>query len=323
MAIDVLLIQSSFTPFLAENIYQSLRLYFKDPQGLGFGDDTRSVHFIPFPVVRQEYFDPVIERQVKRMQTVIELSRVIRDRRTLALKTPLKEVVVHHSSQEYLNDISSLSQYIEEELNVRQVVCTLDEQKCGVKWQLTADYAVLGRKLRKDLGKVKAALPNLSSEEAKEFSRSGKIQVAGVELVEGDLVASLSVDTPPQAEGGSDYESHTDGDVVVMMDCLVRPEYIDEALARELANKVQRARKEARLQATDDVDVYLRGDSPEAQEILERLLKGQAELVVRILKKLPKDARQLPEGTLPFWENEKDKPTEVGDQKVHITFVKL
>jgi isoleucyl-tRNA synthetase len=44
------------------------------------------VHFLLFPDVKEEYFDPTIERQVKRMQTVIELTRNIRERNNLSLK---------------------------------------------------------------------------------------------------------------------------------------------------------------------------------------------------------------------------------------------
>jgi isoleucyl-tRNA synthetase len=75
--------KSSYTPFLTENIYQSLRTYIPEDPSAG---DTRSVHFLLFPDVKEEYFDPTIERQVKRMQTVIELTRNIRERNNLSLK---------------------------------------------------------------------------------------------------------------------------------------------------------------------------------------------------------------------------------------------
>lgn len=48
--------------------------------------DTRSVHFLPFPTMRKEYFDPVIERQVRRMRAVIDLGRSIRDKKNLRVK---------------------------------------------------------------------------------------------------------------------------------------------------------------------------------------------------------------------------------------------
>lgn len=231
--------------------------------------------------------------------------------------------MVCHPSQEYLDDVKSLSQYIEEELNVRALVCTSDETRCGVKWQLEADYAVLGRKLRKDMPKVKAALANVTSEEAKAYIKSGKITVAGVDLVAGDLSGVLTIGEPQQSADGSDYESQTDKDVVVLLDALVRPEYEDEALARDFVNKVQKARKEARLMPTDEINVYAKSDSAEASEAFGRLLKTQTETLQRVLKKAPMDSAQLPSGAVPFWQSAEDTPVEVGDYKYWLTFVKL
>jgi len=78
---------SAFTPFLTENIYQGLRPFFPaDISNLGVGDDVRSLHFLPFPQAREEYFDTTIERQVSRLQAVIELGRTTRERMVVPLK---------------------------------------------------------------------------------------------------------------------------------------------------------------------------------------------------------------------------------------------
>jgi isoleucyl-tRNA synthetase len=55
------------------------------------------VHFLLFPDVKEEYFDPTIERQVKRMQTVIELTRNIRERNNLSLKVLYLKFKVENS----------------------------------------------------------------------------------------------------------------------------------------------------------------------------------------------------------------------------------
>jgi isoleucyl-tRNA synthetase len=39
-----------------------------------------------FPEVKEEYFDADIERKVKRMQTVIELTRNVREKHNLSFK---------------------------------------------------------------------------------------------------------------------------------------------------------------------------------------------------------------------------------------------
>lgn len=77
-------IQSSFTPFTSEAVYQALLPTTPAPTDTSL--DTRSVHFLPFPTVREEYFDTVIERQVKRLKAVIELGRGIRDKHNLKTK---------------------------------------------------------------------------------------------------------------------------------------------------------------------------------------------------------------------------------------------
>ena len=53
---------------------------------MSMGEDVRSLHFLPFPTVRQEYLDPVVQRQVGRLQAVIELGRTVRERFVLPLK---------------------------------------------------------------------------------------------------------------------------------------------------------------------------------------------------------------------------------------------
>ena len=67
------------------------------------------------------------------------------------IQTPLKELVVFHSDESYLADVKPLQRYLQSELNVRDVVFTSDESLAGVKYRAVADWAVLGRKLRKDL----------------------------------------------------------------------------------------------------------------------------------------------------------------------------
>ena len=47
-----------------------------------------------FPDVKEEYFDEVIERQVKRMQAVIDLTRYIREKNNLSLKVSFVIVIL-------------------------------------------------------------------------------------------------------------------------------------------------------------------------------------------------------------------------------------
>ncbi|GJN91022.1 hypothetical protein Rhopal_004036-T1 [Rhodotorula paludigena] len=309
-----------FTPFVTENIYQGLRPFFPaDEASLAVGDDLRSLHFLAFPHARAEYFDPVIERQVSRLQAVIELGRTVRERMVIPLKTPLAELVVFHPSQEYLDDVASLLPYVEQELNVRSVVFTSDEQRCGIKFRADADYAVLGRKLRKDLARVKKALPTVASDDVKAYLATGSITVDGVELVAGDLTATRYVDLAgaQAAQSDAQYETHTNNDVVVLLDCRKRPELEQEGTAREVVNRVQRLRKKAGLVATDDIDVFYSFAAGVGKE-LEDIMAASADVIRKTLKKSPRPRAELEQGREVVIEEEQ----EVGDEKVVLTLVR-
>lgn len=341
---DVFCLQSSFTPFLTENIYQGLRQFFPKSIPKELGHDLRSVHFLRFPTVRQDYFDVVIERRVKRMQAVINLGRLVRERKTLAVKVragklfggiqaneiqqqPLAEIVVFHSDPEYLKDVRSLQQYIEEELNVHKVTYTSDEAFCGVKYTVTADWPVLGKRLRKDMGKVRAALPKVTSEEVKDFIKSGKITVAGIELSTGDLVGRRYVELPepgPEVngqDGGPSYEAATDEDVVILLDCRLRRGLELEGFARELMNRVQKLRKKAGLVQTDEIQVYYGfGDdaSAESKKLFEEVVEEKAEVILRVLKRHPLPVAQRKSDQQVIIEEEQEK---WGDQRVTFALV--
>lgn len=241
-----------FTPFLSDNIYSKLREFMPADVLAQYGPDSRSVHFLSYPEINLDLYDEAIEKAVKRMQTVIELGRNIREKKTISLKTPLKTLVILHGDKDYLKDIEALKKYIIEELNVRDVVITSEEDKYGVEYRAVADWPVLGKKLKKDVKKVKDVLPTLTSAQVKDYLRTGEIEVAGIKLVKGDLSAIRGL---PESKVQDGQETRTDNDVLIILDTKVYEEMKTEGLARELVNRVQKLRKKCGLEATDDVIV--------------------------------------------------------------------
>ncbi|KAM3446386.1 hypothetical protein MY3296_009719 [Beauveria thailandica] len=268
-----------FTPFLTDNIY--CRLLPRIPKNLQ-AEDPRSIHFLRFPDVRSELFDSDVERRVSRMQKVIELARVSRERRSIGLKTPLKTLVVLHHDQQYLDDAKSLKNYITEELNVRDLVLTSDEGKYGVQYSVTADWPVLGKKLKKDMARVKKALPSLTSEQCQGYVRDKEILVDGIKLEEGDLVVRRGV---KEDETSKTWETNTDSDVLTLLDVHVYEGLAQEGLAREVINRVQKLRKKAGLQQTDDVRMEYRMLSDPESIGLEDVLVTQSAAFEKVLRR--------------------------------------
>ena len=236
-----------FIPFLTETIYQRIVKFL--PKSL-HGEDMNSLHFLPFPEVRKELFDKEVERRVGRMQRVIELGRVSRERRAIGLKQPLKSLIVIHPDSEYLDDVRSLETEISEELNIHELIISSDEDKYKVQYTVTADWPSLGKKLKKDAQRVKKALPDLASDEVRAFVKSKRIKVAGIELTEEDLIVRRDL---KDDEASKNLETNTDNDVLTILDAASYPELAKEGVAREIINRVQQLRKRSKLVPTDDI----------------------------------------------------------------------
>ena len=138
---------------------------------------------------------------------------------------------------------------------MRSLVITDDEEKYGIKYRAQADFKVLGQKLKKDMIKVKNALPNLPSEQVKQFLTTQELLVSGIQLVEGDIQVVRFFESDDNR-----FETNTDKDVLILLDTLVDAELLTEGLAREVINRVQRLRKKVRIGFilvfdTDDIGI--------------------------------------------------------------------
>ncbi|PWN22588.1 hypothetical protein BCV69DRAFT_281573 [Microstroma glucosiphilum] len=314
---------SSFTPFFTENLYQGLQTFI--PPNSEAKQDTRSIHFLPFPDVKQEYLDPVIQRQFAALQTIIELTRNVREKNTLPIRVPLKELVVFHSDRQYLDDVNALSSYITEELNVRDLSLSQDEEACGVRYALLADWPVLGKKLRKDLGKVKKGLEKVSSAEAKQYLETGRIVIEGIELGEGDLrvVRDVDIEAATKHRASDEavtWQSNTDGKAIILLDTLVRPNLQAEGLARELVNRINRARKRAGFIATDAVDALYSFETS-AGENVEALRSAWTEYGDYLEKSLRRRPRE--EVEVDQRKAELEEETEINDVVLKLRLVKV
>lgn len=283
-----------FIPFLTDNIYTRLLPHIP---GHLRGEDSRSVHFLPYPEVRNELFDPAVERRVSRMQSVIELGRISRERRTIGLKQPLKTLIVIHPDENYLSDLRSLDGEICEELNVHEMILSSDEEKYKVQYSLTADWPVLGKKLKKDGQKVKKALPRLTSDDVRRFIPNKSIVVDGITLEEEDLIVKRGL---VEDESSKTLEMNTDNDVLIILDAELYPDLAREGIAREIVNRVQQLRKKAKLIPTDDIKMEYKVLSDPDAIALEEIFESHGKTFEKALRRpLDKHVLTVFEGAIP------------------------
>ena len=101
------------------------------------------------------------------------------------------------------------------------------------------------------------------------------------------------------------FRSHTDNDVVVRLDIQVHDGLMGQWLARELINRVQKLRKKAGLQATDDVFVFHRFEKGEGEDIL-RAMEEHGEVIQRTVRATPRDVGGMEEHLAVLIEEEQE-----------------
>ncbi|EFA11240.1 isoleucine--tRNA ligase, cytoplasmic [Tribolium castaneum] len=265
--LNIVKMMAPFSPFLAETMYQYLKKLMKT--------SADSVHYLMLPQPNHALINKDIERAVARMQSVIELGRVLRDRKTIPIKYPLPEVIIVHQDPQYISDILSLKEYIHLELNVRAINTTTDKSKYGITLRAEPDYKVLGQRLKQELKAVTAAIQALTDVEINEMVKAGFRVVAGqrIEISEVRLIFKAeSINT-------SQYEVNSDNDVLILLDITPDSSMQDEGTAREIINRIQKLRKKAHLVPTDQVSVFYKTTGE-----LDRVAKSYCDFVENTIK---------------------------------------
>jgi isoleucyl-tRNA synthetase len=108
------------------------------------------------------------------------------------------------------------------------------------------------------------------------------MKVDGILLEQGDLLVKRGL---KDDDSSKNLETNTDEDVLIILDAAIYPELAEEGLAREIVNRVQRLRKKAGLQPTDDVKMEYRVMDDPDNIALEQVFVSQAKAIGKALRR--------------------------------------
>jgi len=139
----------------------------------------------------------------------------------------------------------------------------------------------LGKRLGEALKVVAQKIKELNPFEIDAFVRNGSMIIEGHTLDSSDVNAVRFFDSQEQ----QNLEALGDKDLVVIVNCDVSDSSLFyEGLSREIVNKVQRLRKEAHLNALDDVITYYKA-SADSEEQMKKALESTQEFLVKSLRR--------------------------------------
>jgi isoleucyl-tRNA synthetase len=245
-------LMAPFSPFLADHIYQELKAF--------GGASEESVHLCSYPESEEKLINETLETAVGRMQQVILLGRQKRVTEGVKVKTPLKTLKVIHQDQVLLSEMKKLEEYIKIELNVKNVEYMTNESDFVVL-SAKPNLPVLGKKLGKEMGAFKALIEKLPSSEVLQIENGGKVTLNNVDFDSSEILVMRTAKPGTQAM--------TNRFVTIDMDCTLDQDLIDEGLAREMVNRIQKTRKDSNFNVADRIEcqVYT---TPELAKVFEK-----------------------------------------------------
>ncbi|MBR1893068.1 MAG: isoleucine--tRNA ligase, partial [Lachnospiraceae bacterium] len=248
-------------PFMTEQIYQNL-VRSVDQSA------PESIHLCDYPAADPKFEDKQLEEDMKKVLDIVVLGRAARNACNTKNRQPMSKMFVKGAGElsDFYIDI------IEDELNVKEVVCTEDVREFTT-YNFKPQLRTVGPKYGKVLGKIKEALAYLDGNDAMDKLKetgSLKFDFDGEEVVlsEEDLLIEMS-----QKEG---YLEQSDNNITVVFDTFLTPELIEEGFVRELISKIQTMRKEADFEVMDKITIYIDGN-----DTLSKYLSDNKEEVMR------------------------------------------
>ncbi len=230
--VDLTKLAAPFIPFMTETLFQNL-VRQQDPSA------PESVHLASFPEPDDARVDDELRATVGRVRNVVALGQRVRNENKLKVRQPLAEAIVVVADDSERQAIDRFASAIREELNVRELGFTQEPQKY-VEFELVPNFRVLGPKLGKQVPACKKALAEADGSALyTEMEDEGKIVI---DLPDGPVEL-----TPDEVEvrlaAREDFAAASGAGQVVVLDTRVDGSLRREGLAREVINRIQRARK--------------------------------------------------------------------------------
>jgi len=233
-------VMAPFAPFLSEYLYREL----SELSGRRASPD--SVHLCDYPKAQENYVKPELEQAVDRMQQVVLLGRQKREEVKIGLRTPLARLTVVNRDAELLAEMAQLDSYIRDELNVREVNYSSDEA-AFIELVAKPNFPLLGKRLGKRMKQFQQTINSLDASDIADLQTNGQIEL------QGEVFSSAEIQVLQQARQGTNTVSNSH--IAVDLDCALTPELIRGGYAREMVNRVQRARKDQGFSVSDRIEI--------------------------------------------------------------------
>jgi isoleucyl-tRNA synthetase len=246
------------------------------------------VHLADFPAGDHTLVDERLEERMQLAQDISSLVLSIRKKVNIKVRQPLSRILVPVRNAEMKQQIQLIEDIIKSEVNIKAVEF-LTETEGFISKKIKANFKALGTRMGARMKSVAAAIGSMSQAEISQLEQNNSF----VLQVDNDTVEITTSDVDIIAEDIPGWSVANKDQITVALDITVTNELLEEGIARELVNRVQKVRKDAGLEVTDKINLVIQ----EREELKTAIINYSNYICAEILADRIDIATELDNGT--------------------------
>jgi isoleucyl-tRNA synthetase len=247
-------LMSPIAPFFSEWLYQNITAPIRNA-----GQDNKSgmakhdsIHLTKLLHANKSKQDKELELRMDLAQTISSLSLSLRKKANIKVRQPLNRILIPILQDEFKSRIEAVSELIKSEINVKHIDF-IGEDSDIVKKKAKANFKVLGARLGKKMKEASLQIASFDHKQIQLLEQSGSLTIS----IEHEPVDIQLADVEIISEDLAGWSVASEKGITVALDVTVTKELVEEGIARELINRIQKIRKERSYNVTDRIAVEL------------------------------------------------------------------
>lgn len=235
-------IAAPFVPFIADAIYRNLRT----------PEMPTSVHLCDYPVADRALRDVPLEEGMAAIQSAVSLGHALRKEHKVKVRQPLPLAEVACANESLLAFMEEQKHLIAEELNVKEVKFHPNDAQF-VTLKAKPNFRVLGKKIGSKMQAAQAVINELPHNELEQLMEGKSIE----KEIASEKVLLTPEDVQVERYVREGLIASTAQGLTIALDTQLNEDLILEGLAREVVNKVNSMRREAKFSVSDRIHLKM------------------------------------------------------------------
>lgn len=215
-------------------------------------EKVASVHLSDFPHVIIDDIDKDLEDRMQLAQDTCSLLLSLRKKANIKVRQPLKKAIIPILDNKVRIHIDAVSHIIKSEVNIKEIEF-IDAENNLIKKKIKANFKTLGSRLGAKMKQAATEIAAFTPQQIRALEQNGNTSI----LLDNEKLDIELIDVEITSDDIPGLLVANKSALTVALDISLTPELVEEGLAREFVNKIQKIRKDSEFELTDRIGVIV------------------------------------------------------------------